>query len=176
MDCTVFISLGSNVGDRRSQIRRALDLLEALNLTRVTAVSSLYRTEPVGFRDQEWFFNAAASLKSGLSPDELLRSCRRIEETLGKRVVLPKGPRTIDLDLLFIDDQIIDEPDLVIPHPEIPSRGFVLIPLSEIAPGFRHPILKKTVRELLAEHLALKESGQIVERLERFWEIPVTSS
>ena len=147
MPSLAYLSLGSNVGDRESNLRQAITLVEQLG--KVTAVSSFYETEPVEFTAQPWFLNAALALKSSLPPRELMAALLKIEQALGRQRTQPKGPRTIDLDLLLIADEIIDSPELTIPHPAMHERRFVLEPLAEIAPEAKHSLLKKTMRELL---------------------------
>lgn len=149
MPTIAYIGLGSNVGDRQANCRKALDALASAG--RVIAVSSFYRTEPVGYRDQEAFINAVVALETDLSPRELLAECLRIEERLGRTRGLRWGPRTIDLDILLYGDRVVEEPELTIPHPRLALRRFVLEPLAEIAPAARHPVLKKTMKHLLRE-------------------------
>lgn len=154
---TAYIGLGSNIGDKRGTCLQALELL--CKAGRVTKVSSFYCTEPVGRRDQEDFVNAVAELETGLSPEQLLAACRAIEDELGRRRTVHWGPRTIDLDILLYGDQVVESSGLTIPHPFLTSRGFVLIPLCEIAPQAVHPILHKTAARLLQE---LKDPHRVV--------------
>lgn len=144
---TAWISAGSNIGDRRAQLGRAIAALEACG--RVIAVSSCYETEPVGYDDQPWFLNLAAGLETRLTPHQLLSFCQSIELAQGRMRPFPNAPRTLDLDILFYGDLILDRPDLVLPHPRLEDRRFVLEPLAEIAPLLRHPVLKRSVRQLL---------------------------
>jgi len=151
---TVFIAFGSNVGDRVDSCDRALTLLGLLPGTRVVAVSSLYETEPV--RDTTdpgtgWFLNGVVQLETDMSPRSLLGACRDIERGLGRDLERRGGPRTLDLDVLFYGARVIEEPDLHIPHPRMHQRRFVLQPLAELAPQWSHPVLQRTVAELLAE-------------------------
>ncbi len=157
MPVTAYIGLGSNMGDRAGACRRALELLGRVG--RVTAVSSLYCTEPVGYKEQEEFINAAAGLETDLSPQDLLQACREIENELGRVRVFPWGPRSIDLDILLYGNRMVKTPDLVIPHPQMSLRGFVLVPLCEIAPLAVHPVLNKTIEQLLRE---LKDLHRVV--------------
>jgi 2-amino-4-hydroxy-6-hydroxymethyldihydropteridine diphosphokinase len=135
-------------------------------LGRVTATSSLYETEPVEFTEQPWFLNGAVTLETDLAPKELLAGLLGIERAMGRERVQPKGPRVIDLDIVFFGEQVIDEPALKIPHPAMHLRRFVLEPLAEIAPDARHPKLKKSAREMLNE---LPEGSAEVRRVNGAW-------
>jgi 2-amino-4-hydroxy-6-hydroxymethyldihydropteridine diphosphokinase len=143
----VYLSLGSNIGDREAHLRDAIARLAAEG--RVVAVSSFYETEPVEVTDQSWFLNCAVALETTDTPEQLMAALLRIEREMGRQRVQRKGPRTIDLDILLFGDAIIDSPKLTIPHPAMHQRRFVLAPLAEIAPEVCHPILKKKIRELL---------------------------
>jgi 2-amino-4-hydroxy-6-hydroxymethyldihydropteridine diphosphokinase len=157
-----YLSLGSNIGDRRANIRDCITRLDKLG--KVLRTSSLYETEPVEFVSQPWFLNCAVSLKTSLNPHELLAGIQAIEADLGRNRVLDKGPRTIDIDILLFDDLVVTQPTLKIPHPAIGQRRFVLEPLSEIAPDAFDPRLKKTAAQMLAE---LDKAGGQVRRLVR---------
>lgn len=146
MSALVYLSLGSNVGDREENLRRALAHLAVLG--KVVAVSSFYETEPVELTEQPWFLNAVVSLETEKPPRDLLDALLAIEIAMGRRRIRPKGPRTIDLDILAYGDQVVREAGLTIPHPALPYRRFVLEPLAEIAPGLIHPVLSKTMRQL----------------------------
>ena len=143
----VFIAIGSNLGDRVSYCREALDEIAAFS--RITKVSSLYETDPVGKEDQPEFINCAVEINTELSAEELLKELNLVEEKLGRVRHEKWGPRTIDLDIIFYSDKIINEENLEIPHPRAHLRRFVLEPLCEIAPEFIHPKLNLSVSELL---------------------------
>jgi 2-amino-4-hydroxy-6-hydroxymethyldihydropteridine diphosphokinase len=155
----VYLSLGSNVGDREAQLRDAQHRLARLG--RVIAVSSLYETEPVELTQQPWFLNCAVAIETSDTPAQLMASVLRIEEEMGRRRVQNKGPRSIDIDILLFADVIMESSELTIPHPAMHHRRFVLEPLAEIAPQALHPVFKKTIRELLNALTA----GQTVRRI-----------
>jgi len=148
MPTLVFLSLGSNVGDREANLRDAQKRLGAVG--RVTAVSSFYETEPVEFTQQPWFLNCAVALEPPQTPQQLMTSILNIEEAMGRRRVQKKGPRTIDIDILLFGDAVLDSPEVTIPHPAMHERRFVLEPLAEIAPEVRHGVFDKTILELRA--------------------------
>ena len=145
----VYLSLGSNLGDREKNLQAAISRLQSLG--DIAAVSAFYETEPVEFTQQPWFLNCAVALKTSKMPKQLLSSILKIEEEMGRRRSRekPKGPRDIDIDILLFGNSLIETKDLTIPHPAMHERRFVLEPLAEIAPDRRHPVLKRTVREML---------------------------
>jgi 2-amino-4-hydroxy-6-hydroxymethyldihydropteridine diphosphokinase len=142
----VYLSLGSNVGDRAANLRTALTLLEAAG--KVVAVSSFYETEPVELTAQPWFLNCAAKLETERMPRQLIKNILDLEREMGRRRQQKKGPRNIDIDILLFSTSIIETPRLTVPHPALHERRFVLEPLAEIAPEVRHPVFKRTIREL----------------------------
>jgi 2-amino-4-hydroxy-6-hydroxymethyldihydropteridine diphosphokinase len=161
MNHLVYLSLGSNIGDRESHLRDAIARLEKKG--RIKSIASFYETEPVEFTDQARFLNCALALETEEAPEQLMESVLHIEQEMGRTRQQNKGPRTIDIDILLFSDTIIDSPKLTIPHPAMHERRFVLQPLAEIAPEVRHPVLKKTIRELLG---ALPP-GQAVEKVQK---------
>lgn len=144
-----YIGLGSNLGDRESMIRLALDDLSALQGTKLLRASSLYDTEPVGEEDQPRFLNAVALIETELTARQLLWNMQLIERRLGRVRIQKWGPRTIDLDLLMYGRLVIDEEDLQVPHPEMTKRSFVLVPLLELDPTARHPVTGEPLIECL---------------------------
>ncbi|MEK6530976.1 MAG: 2-amino-4-hydroxy-6-hydroxymethyldihydropteridine diphosphokinase [Deltaproteobacteria bacterium] len=146
----VFISIGSNLGERVLNIRRAIEGLgeNPLEIS-IADISSFYETEPWGDREQGLFINCVVEIKTALSPHDLLLRLKQIEASFGRTINRRWGPRVIDLDILFFGAGVINEKDLVVPHPRLQERAFVLAPLSELSPGFIHPCLGLSVAELL---------------------------
>jgi len=144
---SAYIGLGANLGDREATLREAVGRLEALG--EVTAVSSLYETEPVGFRDQPPFLNAVVRLQTARSPGDLMQGLLAIEQAMGRVRTFRNAPRTLDLDLLLFGDKHIATAKLTLPHPHLHERAFVLVPLAEIGPTAVHPTFQRTIRELL---------------------------
>ena len=161
MPSVVYLSLGSNLGDRDAQLLEAQARLSAEG--RIVAASSFYETEPVEFTDQPWFLNYAVALETTTTPQDLMEAILRIEKEMGRQRLQNKGPRTIDIDILLFGDTILDSPQLTIPHPAMHHRRFVLEPLAEIASEVLHPVLKKTIRELRD----VLPTGQAVSRISR---------
>jgi 2-amino-4-hydroxy-6-hydroxymethyldihydropteridine diphosphokinase len=135
--------LGSNIGDREANLRTALDELHP------ERVSPIYETEPVDYRDQAWFLNVVAEVRTDLFPRQFLAMTQRIERELGRVRTIAKGPRTIDIDILLFGSTVVHAKDLEIPHPRMAERRFVLQPLADLAPEVRHPVTHRSVREML---------------------------
>ncbi len=143
----VYLSLGSNMGDREAHLREAVARLKTVG--GVVSVSSFYETEPVEFTDQAWFLNCAVALETTETPEQVMAAVLNIEQEMGRQRIQKKGPRIIDIDILLFSNLVTDSSELTIPHPAMHQRRFVLQPLAEIAPAVRHPVSKKTVREML---------------------------
>ena len=143
------MSLGSNVGERETNLRAAIAALPAAGM-RVTRVSAFYETEPVDYLEQGWFLNCVVEGETEKAAMELLRSMREIETRMGSKKLVAKGPRLIDIDILLYGAETVDTPELQVPHPRMLLRRFVLVPLAEIAPSLQHPSWVKTASELAA--------------------------
>ncbi|MGA2274362.1 MAG: 2-amino-4-hydroxy-6-hydroxymethyldihydropteridine diphosphokinase [Bryobacteraceae bacterium] len=144
----IYLSLGSNIGDRERNLRAAIERLGAPGL-RVLRVSPIYETEPVDVTDQRWFLNLVVQAETTLFPMQLLARVQKVERVLGRVRTVPKGPRIIDIDILLYGTAVVRGGKLQIPHPRIPERRFVLVPLHDLAPTLRHPVTRTTVAELL---------------------------
>ena len=150
----VYLSLGSNSGDRVGYVQQAASMLGEIENTNLVASSSFYETEPWHMKTDNWFVNAVIALSTNLEPEKLLEECHRVENILGRKRRENSGgfkDRTIDIDILFYDDKIITTDELIIPHRFIQRRAFVLVPMLEIAQDFVHPVLKKTISTLFDE-------------------------
>ena len=162
----VFLSLGSNLGERVAHLQSAIDGLNAGGLT-VQRVSPLYRTEPVDFQPQSWFVNCVIEVSTDLMPMQLLKTLKSLERALGRRPGVSKGPRAIDIDILLYENVVVRSAALTIPHARLSERRFVLAPLRDLEPHLRHPLTQRSVSELLAETtdksqvLRMKEGLQI---------------
>jgi 2-amino-4-hydroxy-6-hydroxymethyldihydropteridine diphosphokinase len=144
----VYVALGSNLGDRAENLRQARVQIDAPDL-RVLRVSSIYETAPRDLEDQPWFLNQVIECQTDLFPRQLLERLKKIEKAMGRKRIVTKGPREIDLDILLYGDAVVKAPELEIPHPRLAERRFVLEPLAELAPEKKHPSTRKTIRELL---------------------------
>jgi len=159
---TAYIGLGCNLGDCRKKLQQAWAGLAAVKGVKLLDLSSPYRSEPVGMESKNWFINAVGSLQTSLQPEELLLEMQAVEASLGRKRGLKGKPedRTVDLDLLYWDDRVGHDPKVLLPHPEIANRLFVLFPLAEVGPDLIHPVFKKTSGEMLQECKAKQqESG-----------------
>ncbi|MEW6456901.1 MAG: 2-amino-4-hydroxy-6-hydroxymethyldihydropteridine diphosphokinase [Acidobacteriota bacterium] len=147
-----YLSLGSNRGNRLSNLKKAIRLIQEKNIELVKS-SSFYLTEPVDFKDQNWFINVVLKVRSELKPLEMLRIIKKIEDSFRRNRFIQKGPREIDIDILIAmkndnESLILNEENLQIPHPKLNERNFVLIPLSEISSDLKHPVLNMTIKDL----------------------------
>jgi 2-amino-4-hydroxy-6-hydroxymethyldihydropteridine diphosphokinase len=156
-----YIGIGSNLGDKLDHCEKAISEILKIDRHKLIAKSSLFKTLPIGYTSQDWFVNGVIKIETDLEAPELLRTLKTIESQLGRTETFRCGPRTIDLDILFFDDAEIYTEELQIPHPLIQDRQFVLVPLAEIDRNLIHPVLKKTIQELLNNF----KEDQGVERL-----------
>ncbi len=156
-----YIGIGSNLGNKSYHCENAISEILKVDRHRLLARSSFFKTEPVGYASQDWFVNGVIKIETDLEPSDLLRTLKAIEGQLGRTETFRWGPRTIDLDILLFDDLQIETEELEVPHPHIQDRKFVLVPLTEIDQNLIHPVLKKTIRELLDNF----EEDQKVEKL-----------
>ena len=164
-----FLSLGSNLGEKAKNLEGALLLLEEAGV-RIIQRSSLYETQPVDLASQPWFYNQVVEAKSELSPHDLLGVIRDIEKRMGREILCTKGPRLIDIDILLAEENVLQTEELVIPHPRLDKRNFVLIPLREISPQSVHPLLKEKIEDLCQRSQDMSVVRKI-ERHERILEI-----
>lgn len=148
MRAKLFLGLGSNLGDRSGNLQEAIKALQARGIQPKT-LSCVYETEPVGVLKQPKFLNAVCQAATALDPYEVLAAAKEVEALMGRHTTCRGGPRTIDIDILMYDELVMETEDLVIPHPRLHQRAFVLVPLADIAPDLVHPVLKTTVRQLL---------------------------
>lgn len=144
----VYLALGSNMGDRQENLRQAVAALPPQMV--VKAKSHIYETPPWGYEDQPKFLNQAVKAETYLEAEPLLKHLKRLEIALGRQASFPNGPRSIDIDILFYDDLVLNTPLLTLPHPRMHDRGFVLLPMMDIAPDLVHPVIRKSIREMLA--------------------------
>ena len=145
----VYLGLGSNVRDRVGNLKKAVDELKQTKEIHITKLSSIYKSEPVDYKNQPWFFNAVIEAYSDLNPHDLLKLVKRIEKIIGRSETFKWGPRIIDIDILCFENKIIQTSTLIIPHPQMYKRKFVLIPLAEIAPFYIHPVKKISVGQMI---------------------------
>jgi 2-amino-4-hydroxy-6-hydroxymethyldihydropteridine diphosphokinase len=144
----VYLALGSNLGNRAANLKAAIASLPPQMVVQVK--SQVYETPPWGYTEQTKFLNQVLQVKTYLEPEPLLKHLKRLEVALGRKASFQNGPRLIDMDILFYDDLVFESPALVIPHPRVHERGFVLLPMMDIAPDFIHPVKQKSVRDLIA--------------------------
>jgi 2-amino-4-hydroxy-6-hydroxymethyldihydropteridine diphosphokinase len=144
-----YLSLGSNLGDRLRFLKEAISKIEESDNITINRISSVYETQPVGYKNQGWFLNLVIEIETSLVPQDLLQHILTVEDQMGRKREVKWGPRNIDIDILLYDNQVIQSNHLTVPHPRMPERRFVLLPLAEIAPKLLHPQLIKSIEELL---------------------------
>ena len=155
----VFIGIGTNIGGRYGNIAKAIELISKIAI--IDRISSIYETEPEGYKDQPYFLNSVIKIKTNLEPEALLACLQNIEKEMGRKPSFKDAPRVIDLDILIYGDVVLNKPDLQIPHPRLHERSFVLVPLVEIAPELEHPILHNNIIQLIQN---LDSPGQVEKR------------
>ena len=155
-----YLSLGSNLGDRKKNLIKAIHLLMNKGI-KITKISSIYLTQPVEFLDQNWFYNLVVEAEAKFQPFELLNLIKEIEKEMGRKTVIEKGPRNIDIDIILAEERIIKSEKLRIPHPKMHLRNFVLAPLNEISPDVIHPELNKNIKTLFAQ----SQDNSVVKKL-----------
>lgn len=148
---TAYIGIGSNMGDPLNNCQKAIDLVDHMDGTQVTGISPFYRTEPVGDTTQDWYVNGVIRMETTFEPEGLLRSLMSIEANMGRVRRRKWEPRIIDLDILLYGNEVIETKDLLVPHPLMHQRGFVLVPMGQLDPGLIHPVLKKSMAQLLGD-------------------------
>jgi len=161
---TVYLSLGSNIGDRDANLHAAIEQMRTAGI-RILRISPVYETEPVDVTAQRWFLNLVVEAETDLFPLQLLARTQKIERVLGRVRTIPKGPRTIDIDILLYGNAVIRGETLEVPHPGLAGRRFVLVPLADLAPQLRHPVTHRTVRDMLdsAPAAAVRPAGALGE-------------
>lgn len=160
-EVTSYLGIGSNLGNRIKNLEIVISSLSRHPDIKVNVFSSFYETEPIGYKEQGWFINQVIQIETSLSPNYLLKVTQKIEEALGRKRAIKWGPRTVDIDILLYSDLIMNDSSLRIPHPHLTKRGFVLIPLAEIAPSLIHPILGESIRKILID----SSPGDLVKKI-----------
>lgn len=151
MDNSAYLSIGSNMGDRLESLRKAIQLLDKSDQIKVELVSSIYETDPIGYIDQACFLNAVIKISTSLQPEELLQACLRIELKLGRKREIRWGPRTLDLDILLYNQENIETESLLVPHPRMQERAFVIIPLMELDPDIKLPNVNASLDDIVEQ-------------------------